>query len=169
MPRSSIVEPLPTTWHTEDHDLLICVAGYERRARYIAESLFPRARARACIGFDKQRNFSFDANIAWFTENAFALNVVSDDEFAEVAKTILTQSRTDGNLSVIVDISSISRFRLALLLEILSSEITKGSISVDFVYALAAYNAPVHQAVANTHVGPVTQASPAGGPSRIKL
>jgi hypothetical protein len=159
MPKSLIVEPLPLKWGADDHDLFICVAGYERRARYIAESLLPRAKMKVCIGFDKQKDFSFNENIAWFEENHFALHVVSDEHFTELARSVLpSDSELHRHLSVIVDISSISRFRLASLLEILSSETTTRSISVDFVYALAAYTSPVYHTVPNSHVGPVTPA-----------
>jgi hypothetical protein len=156
MPKSIVVTSLPPKWEAQDHDLFICVAGYEQRARYVAESIGPRARERACIGFDKQQVHSFDSNVAWFRNNDFKLEIVGDDGFADSLKSIMRAAIVGTRLSVIVDISSISRFRLASLIDVVSSEIPDGVVCVDFVYALAAYNPPITLTVANSHVGPVS-------------
>jgi hypothetical protein len=155
MPRHIAVMPLPAKWNVDDHDLFICVAGYERRARYIAETLTPRANKKICIGFDKQKVHSFHSNVEWFESNQFSLEVVGDDGFSALVGTVIRAAHAGTQFSLIVDISSISRFRLGCLVNILFSEVPDAVVRVDFVYALAAYNPPIPNAVANSHVGPV--------------
>ena len=155
MPRSMIVEYLPSTWRSEVHDLFIAVAGYEKRARYVAESIMPQSKAKACVGFVEQKVYSYKANLAWFKQNDFSVSVTGDQDFTALMAGLIPPGQSGTRLSIIVDISSMTRFRLACLMEVLSSEALEGELCVDFVYALAAYNPPPHNTVANSHVGAV--------------
>jgi hypothetical protein len=141
------------------YDLFIAAIGYEERARYVAESLHINADERLAIGFISGHVFNYDKNTRWYRDAGFSISHVEDSAFdAQIARSlrgIATSKTSTDPIRVCVDISSLSRLRMALLIRRFVSERLQRDVEVDFLYTLAAFSPPPSIASANTHVGPV--------------
>jgi len=164
-PKTLIVTELNRAWKRVRYDLFIATLGYEERARYVAEAVGIEAEKKYAIGFSDQREEAYEENLRWFQSNGFEIEVVDDAQFREkIVKAIHSAAalRTDGVLQAVIDISSLSRFRLATIIDLLQGELPEFSVKVQFVYSLAAYNPPSVTQVQNSHVGPVLRSNFAG-------
>jgi len=164
MLRSISVERLSSDWSEHEYDLAIAAVGYERRARYIFETYTINARIKAAAGFPKQQVFEFQENSNWFEANGFAVVTVSDHDYgswlaSRIALAPSISGRADkDSIHLIIDISSLSRVRIADIITTLRSSVVHHEIVVDFVYSLAAFTPPPSNQSPNTHVGPVSKA-----------
>ncbi len=150
------VSSLPEDWVGYGYDLFIATVGYERRARYIAERFKPKAQIRVACGFRDQQVLDYSKNSQWFKSQGFEVTEETDTGYGDWARSVLGRLPADrSSLHLLVDISSVTRFRIATLL-ILLQEYSTGSLTVSFVYSLAAFTPPPAAAQANSHVGPVT-------------
>lgn len=162
MLRSISVERAPTTWGEQKFDLAIAAVGYERRARHFFETNEVNATMKAAAGFPHQQVFDFQLNSEWFSAHDFDTAVVSDSEYATWLSSCLAlvQLRHEETyrepIRLIIDISSLSRFRIAEIITVLNHSPSRQEIIVDFVYSLATFTPPPKEQSPNTHVGPVT-------------
>ncbi len=147
---------LPPDWSQHEYDVFITTIGYEGRARYIAERFRPKADIKVACGFRDQQVLEYSKNCEWFGSNEFDVAHEPDSGYAEWARTVLERVPEDRlSIRVLVDISSMTRFRIATLLVSLR-EARQANLSVSFVYSLASFTPPQEMSPANTHVGPVT-------------
>ena len=161
MQKNIIVEALSEEWSQGKFDLGIVAVGYERRFRYIVETYQPSCLHLAGVAFPKQQVLEFNKNVEWFTQSYGAPDVVSDDDFGHwisnhLARLDVSSPSVDETLTILVDISSLNRVRIAKLVASLAEWSSKRRIEVSFLYALASFTEPSLEQHANTHVGPVT-------------
>jgi hypothetical protein len=159
------VSDLDRTWKSVQYDLFLAALGYEERARYVAGLVGTVSKSRIAIGFSEQREHAYEANFKWFEDNEFEIAIIDDDGFREKVGDSFRKAalqREAETLRVLIDISSLSRFRLATIVDLLLTEIINISVSVTFVYSLATYNPPSITRVSNSHVGPVLRSNFAG-------
>jgi hypothetical protein len=150
------IRSLPENWASQDYDIFIATVGYERRARYIAERFEPKAKIQVACGFRDQRVLEYPNNSHFFESRGFDIEHRPDSEYQEWIRVVLDRLPADRrSLRLIIDISSVTRFRIATLL-VLLREYRRASLTVSFVYSLAAFTPPPELAQANSHVGPVT-------------
>lgn len=138
-----------TPWSPQDvsstqYHACFATIGYEQRARYIAEELRPNALRRIGAAFPERQVLAFRKNYRWFKSAGFEDYFVPESDFekwsgdmlGEIAKT------AQGELRIALDISSMSRLRLASMIAGLLRLEFNGIITVDFMYSLAAYTPP---------------------------
>src|SRR5258708_4550174 len=137
MLRSISVERLSSEWSGDKYDVAIATVGYERRARYIFETYAIDAHIKAAAGFPKQQVFEFQENSNWFGANGFAVATVSDHNYGSwlasqlaLAPSISERAKKDP-IHLIVDISSLSRVRIADIITTLSNSSVHREIAVD--------------------------------------
>lgn len=166
MHRIPVVERLPDQWTESRYDAIFCGIGYEARARHIANVFSGRASNRFAIGFDIQKELEYESNQKFFKENGYQISVVSDASFEDdIAEKLASVdvSIEDPEMRVLVDISSLSRFRLASYVDLFARRFRGRKTIVDFVYSLAEYDPPVTSLAPNSHVGPVLRSNFTGG------
>jgi hypothetical protein len=149
------VSSLDKNWRSKSYDLFVAAAGYEARSRYVAEILIPTALENLALGFECQQTLEFESNVEWYSSHGFTVEIGDDEPCAAFFVERLTSLGKAQNLSVLIDISSLSRTRIALFLEALGLLLPTVAVEVDFVYALAMYTDPVENESSNSHVGPV--------------
>jgi hypothetical protein len=141
------------------YDLLVATIGYEKRSRAISEQhpAIASFRKLAC-GFTRDHVLNYDANRDWFSANDYVIAEPSESEFSGWFQDALRSAidATKGVLRIRLDISSMTRTRLAQVIEALAECKLERAVAIDFVYALAEYSAPPPANSKNTHVGPVT-------------
>jgi hypothetical protein len=140
------------------YDAFICALGYETRARAIAESKRIRAQKRIAFGFTENRILDYSKNREWFESAGFEIAEPADQE-AEMAFRSRLQNIGDiyrSNFSLCVDISSLSRLRIAFIVGVLTELSRFSRYRVDFVYSGAEFSVPSDDIGLNVSSGPVT-------------
>jgi hypothetical protein len=160
--RTVSVDRLPDDWQRTHCDLVIACVGYEKRARFICESYKPDASTKVAAGFSEQKELEYQSNAYWFTQNGYDVQEVRDDDYRGWIESVLhtmvssTEAIHKAPRHILIDISCMSRKRMAHTIAALRGMRGTGSLIVDFVYALAAYSTPEQHARPNRYVGPIT-------------
>ena len=160
--RAISVDRLPDDWQSNRRNLVLASVGYEQRARFVCETHILDAFLKVAAGFANQRVLEYAANIGWFDSNGFEVQEVSDEKFRIWIETLLSRVSTTASaepaspIRILVDISCMSRKRMAHTIAALRDCPGSSQFLVDFVYALAAYTPPGEQVLPNTYVGPIT-------------
>jgi hypothetical protein len=140
-----------------DYVFFLTTLGYERRARHIAETLRPQAKKCLVWKFTDRQTLNYTDNANWFSLNGYEIIDDQDDNrFCEWLKSTLTNASDASNVIGCVDISSMTRKRLATIVELCCDEHLKSSFSIDFLYSLGAYSSPSTQTAFNTHFSPIS-------------
>jgi len=153
-PQAGSAPPLPS------YDVFLAAIGFESRARFIAETLGISAKRRVSCAFSERRELSFATNYAWFRDAGYTLLECDDDGAEESYFNELTKAFADGGLQrglvrLCVDISSLSRVRMASLFAALTRA-RRGPVEVDFLYAEALYDPPSDDEPPIQAAGPVS-------------
>lgn len=155
MTKSLSVRPLPDDWAKEEYCLFIAVIGYEKRARFIAETMAPASKQRGACGFETQQVLEYQANTDWMASHGFDVSHTAEIEFDDWLGTQLAKVEVlEGLGRILVDISSMTRFRVASVILAIEKHFSFDAI-VTFVYSLAKFSTPQEATFPNSHVGPV--------------
>jgi hypothetical protein len=126
---------------TGSYDLFVATVGFESRARHIAETMRPRAAKYVASAFESRQELAFLANRKWFQNAGFQVPVVSDSEFLEHCQEVLSSIEVRGQkVRVCIDISSMSRLRMATWVSAVRNGVDGRSVVADFVYAPAVFS-----------------------------
>jgi len=140
------------------YDLFVASLGFEQRARHIAEEYSPMANSRIALAFGDRHELSYADNKEFFTDAAYDIWMCDDASIRHDLVSAMKDRRntTSSSMAVCIDISSMSRIRLAaciLALQELASEVT--TVTADFVYSIAKYSPAPNFDVEPVHTGPV--------------
>jgi hypothetical protein len=139
------------------YDMFIATIGYENRSRYIAKDLNPKSIQKVAVAFNENRVLEFKKNFAWYQKIDFNILQYSEDDFYQWAKDNFNNFKSPGNtIKILIDISSMSRYRIATLIWALVSSSLNCHFCVDFVYALALYTPPPNKTGPITNMGPIS-------------
>jgi hypothetical protein len=141
----------------EAYQLFLTAVGYEQRSRFIAETKNIDASVRVALGFPDEQVFSYRENAAWFEQAGYEVKHLTDEQFGTEVSKRLNDLEDDQKKSarICVDISSLNRRRMAMIVDELRLHTLGRDIKVDFMYALAKFSPPPDAAGGNTHVGPI--------------
>jgi hypothetical protein len=152
----------PFDLHTitgSEYDLFIGTIGYEHRARYIPEHLKIRAAQRIAVGFESDQIYNYEENSLWYRSANFEIYHLGDEPFgrllAERLTNIARKPKGRDAVRLCVDISSMTRIRMAMLMRLLADARLGTCLEADFLYATASFSPPPSSSVPNRHVGPV--------------
>lgn len=152
-----LVKPLDRV--DDAYDLVVAALGYEKRARFTCETRAPRASLKACCGFVTDHTLSFDENEKWFTQHGFRTAIKGDDDYSEWFALLLDEviNGAQAPVRVLIDISSQSRLRLAMLIDVICTKSHNVPLTVDFSYAVARFTPPPIEASVIATAGPVLE------------
>lgn len=157
MSRTPIVRPWDRSTSKLQYDAFIAAVGYERRARYIAETLDIKANKKLAAAFPDRKVYNYNENSDWFAESYFEVDEVKGESFGDWCEHVFADIRSDKltEQKICIDISSLDRFRIAVLVDKIRKLDWNASIKVDFLYSLAKFSPPPTQIAPNRIVGPV--------------
>lgn len=143
--------------HKAEYDLLLATVGYETRSRFISETYPAPAKMKWAFGFRSNQLLEYSSNREWFSLNGYTISDVDEESFDEHFCDLLRLAVEHGNgcVRIRIDISSMTRSRLAIVISELSQFSSELAVTVDFVYSLAEYSPPPRTVGKNIHVGPV--------------
>lgn len=127
----------------ERYHAVVASLGFEHRCREIPEALGDRDAAYA-IPFGDLHEADFDDNKAWFDANGWEQPPVGDMEFADFVRDLLERvgEGAEGAGKVAVDVSSMSRLRIAAVVQSLLELPLHLRLEVDFLYTPAQFAEP---------------------------
>jgi hypothetical protein len=139
-------------WHPNElvqtrYSAFMAAVGFETRARFVAESKMPTSDLKFACAFDNNKEHAYFDNLDWYERNQYDVEEHGDDQFESWCKKTLTaaQSVERDTLRLGIDISSMSRFRIAALVATLSELDTVKPVDVDFFYAPSQFVAPLKE------------------------
>lgn len=130
----------------KEYDAVLATLGYEERASYAAVTLRPRSRLRTACAFAERQSGFFANNANLFRDQGYAIDEVSEQSIPEWCEAWLSRIVQDSDpnqeLRVQVDISCMSRTRMASVLAALMQFVDTRDIVADFVYSTSTYSPP---------------------------
>ena len=135
MIRSPSIEPwVLDNIKTIEYDAVITTVGYERRARYIAENLSPQGKNKIAAAFKDNCVLDFNKNLAFFKKANYEIKHLSDEDYYQWAQQFVVGNGQEDKMNIfLIDISSMSRYRIASLVWALASCTGHAQFCVDFL------------------------------------
>lgn len=138
------------------YDLAIATIGYEDRSSFFWRTHCPQSVASFAFGFAQHEVLSFEKNLAFYNGAGFVVDRADASDYrAGVAAALLTSAPDKDVTRVVMDISSLTRDRIALACECFEEHASERPVVVDFVYYLAAFQRPGRSIKQNAYAGPV--------------
>jgi hypothetical protein len=142
------------------YEVIIATLGYERRARAVSEALGPAPHLAAC-GFERDQEHAYADNRAWFSDHGFRVEEKREEKFGEwlaswLPGAIAASSSEEAAAKIAVDISSMTRYRIACALQTALALSRQRPLQVDFLYAPADYHDPPAEPDFTASIEPVT-------------
>jgi hypothetical protein len=134
------------------YDIYLTALGYEKRCTYFSSTYKPLADNKHAFSFDFGKDFSFEENKEWFSNQKYDVTECTDEIFINELKILLDGT---NNLKVLVDVSSFSRLRIAIIMRELNFAANNKEIMTDFVYSLAKFTPPVNSSVLISNASPI--------------
>jgi hypothetical protein len=140
-------QPLDRDALLPEYDIALGAIGFEARARFAYSELTAQAKIRSAIRFSDRRIHDFAANDAFFADAGFA-SIEADPSavrtYLATRLAALAQEESHGGISILVDISSLTRQHIAIICyEVIAHrELCSSATTVDFVYSPAQYAPP---------------------------
>lgn len=152
-------QPLDGDALLPQYDIALGAIGFEARARFAHSELRANAKIRTAIRFSDRQIHEFAANDAFFADAGFvAIEADPASVRTHLAAHLSTLARDEshGEISIIVDISSLTREHIAIICyeAIAHRELCSTPTTIDFVYAPAQYTPPP------TEFGPIQVREP---------
>lgn len=125
-------------------DCFIGTLGYETRARHFAERTSLRAAKRVAIGFTDRQVLAYGDNKTWYRQSGYEVLEPTEAEFPGLVRKLLHDLQPSGSdsLSICIDISSLSRARMAAWVNAIVESQGNVPIVTRFVYSAAKYSPP---------------------------
>jgi hypothetical protein len=149
----------PTSELRSRYDAVVVTAGFESRSIHAAKSLDLIAERRIACAFAERHVGRFEENKRWLLSRDFVVSEVMESEVEDWATTLVDQvarGSTDREvLSICVDISSMTRFRLASILNAIL-QLKDWTVEVDFLYSVAKWSPPSNEGETILRAGAVS-------------
>jgi hypothetical protein len=127
----------------EHYDGFLASLGFEQRSREIPEAIGTPGH-RVAVPFGDHKEKEYETNRAWFTEHEWIQPNCDEASYSECVAEWLTQASagTTDAVRVAVDVSSMSRRRMAAVVEHLLTVSSEVRLEVDFLYTPAEFDTP---------------------------
>jgi len=157
MRREIAIEPKTYSEDETRYDLVAAALGYEERARHLFECHRFSAAYKVAWEFAENHVLSFEANKNHFSAAGFNIENSPDLPRRWIASALSDNSvQRRKACHVCVDISSLSRKRLAMWIEAFATAKSDFPIEVDFYYSAAKFVMPSENTAPNVCAGPVS-------------
>lgn len=128
----------------QTYDIVLASVGYESRSRYFFQKHRIDATKRLAFAFPNQNTLAFQDNLSFYDSNGFTTDTIECQMICEriIEEAVSLSSVHDNVLRICVDVSSMSRFRMASVIEAAIALSEQREVAVDFVYCVAEYSPP---------------------------
>ena len=125
----------------EAHDLFISTLGYESRSSFLARNKLVKATRSIALAFPHEDYVSYLTNLAYLSASGYEIFDNSRSTIVDLLRASVETHGTNNEvpISLLIDISSMSRPMLADLIHIISELDAPLGVIATFVYLPAAY------------------------------
>ena len=158
MSLSSVSGMLVSSVADGEYELYLASLGFETRSRYVSENVRPRAKRSVICAFHGRQVHAFAENEKAYKRLGLSVEFVDDTVIQDWTESLMMESQRAAKGStfrVCVDVSSMSRLRLASVVSAFMRLSERGTIEADFVYAIAAWTPPSEEPEIISTVGSV--------------
>lgn len=140
-----------------NYDAVICSAGYESRARFMAEMFDINASKRICFGFEEYKEEKARVeNDALYANQKFDMHIFSGNNSEHIYGCVFQLlSGLNSNSRLLVDISCMTRAWTAAIVRAIVDSKLSIDLNVDFFYVVAEYQEHIEPYPPNEVVGPI--------------
>lgn len=143
-----------------DYDIVVATVGFEPRASAISRVMGEVSHG-AAIGFDRNKKYAYEDNRDWFKENGFDFAEPGDAEYRRwldrwMREAVGQCATATSPIRIAIDISSMTRDRIAVALETALAISAQHHLEIDFLYAPSAYRDPPQEPDFTSSIEPVT-------------
>ena len=144
----------PAGGGSDSFDCFFGTLGYETRARNFAETTPLRAAKRIAVGFLDRQVLAYAENKTWYHQSGFEILEPTEAEHPALVRSLVNGLEPSGGdeLTICIDISSLSRARMATWINAILEAAGEFSIVVRFVYSAAKFSPPPSTAAPNRDV-----------------
>jgi len=122
------------------YDSMLASVGFETRSRQIAEAVPVVGKA---IPFKDHKVLDYEENLKFFKGAGWDLPEISDEEyFVWVSEWLTTVIEANKPARIAIDVSSMSRRRIADVIEAIISLPDEAEAAIDFLYTAAVFEKP---------------------------
>jgi len=156
---------IPKPFHADsiadtEYDLFIATTGFESRAIWVAENLCVSAVEFWAPAFANRQSLQFEHNNQFFKSRGYDTEVCRESDFYnELVKRLVKHAARMNQgevLHIAVDISSMSRLRMASIVDAVRFAKFDQEVQCDFIYSLAEFSEPENENHPISEFGPVT-------------
>jgi hypothetical protein len=125
-----------------------------------------KSRFKIADAFCERKVLSYRDNKKWFEENEFTIREIPEEETVDGMRNNYIKDIVDGiisgnlqkdrQLKICIDISSMSRYKIALWIEFVLVVFAGMKMRIEFLYSLAAFNGNKDELCPIKYSGPVT-------------
>jgi hypothetical protein len=144
--RISVLPWIGSATLKSQYDGVIASVGYETRSSFIAKTLNMESNEKYACAFDNNKVHSYFDNLTWYASQGFLIQEQGETEFSSWCEDVfsrLLEHARERTVRVLIDISSMTRFRIAALLAAIFD--SNGDFDVDFLYAPSRFNPPTDE------------------------
>lgn len=125
----------------ETHDLFIGTLGYESRSSHLARKQLVNARRKVALAFPNEDYVSYLANRTFLNASGYDIVDNRRPTIAHLLQEMVEKhgTRSEVSVSVLIDISSMSRPMLADIIRLIAQLDAPHGVNATFVYLPAAY------------------------------
>ena len=145
MNRRVLVEPLAVdSVSRTDYAAFVASVGFEERSTYIALKFNIQATKRYAFGFTHNKKLSYEKSLLWYGQSKFIVQEPPDAAYVDLIRELVCglANQNEKDVRIAVDISSMTRERLAAVVSAAASCGGASRVIVDFLYALADFSPP---------------------------
>src|ERR1035437_1087513 len=109
-----------TEFLSEQYDLCIYALGYEQRSSHVAKLRVDREGRSISVGFLPPRMFAYEKNKQWYQTHGTTVVECDDAVYRNTVETAIREATSSDHAKkrILIDISSVTRYRLATLVEV---------------------------------------------------
>jgi hypothetical protein len=150
-------QPLKAAAEERSYRALLCSVGFETRSREIAKRLRGSVGELHGVEFPDRHNEVYEENRAVMDELQADIRRLDDEQFSMWVADWLSSISREREQSVAVDVSSMSRPRIAGVVQAIMGLPAQARLTVDLLYTAAQYEpAPTEMPDATEALDPVT-------------
>jgi len=137
------------------YDLSLYALGYESRSMSIPNKTVKNSKAKIAVGYNYNNKFAYDTNLKFFEKNGVEIFQIDENKLEDLFSTkILPLLKKNNSKNILIDITSMSRYRFAILIWLLLKTLKEGS-KIIIKYSISKFVSPLKQTTPVKKIEPI--------------
>lgn len=125
-----------------EYDLAVGSCGFEKRSTFLIRHYAIRAKRKVAYAFEDRRVLNFERNAKHYQRNGWLVETTVDAEAASALDNEMQLLKSDEDVRILIDISSMTRRRIAAAVETICTAGSGRRVIADFIYCPPEFRKP---------------------------